>query len=127
MKTSLLVHILVVIVISDAIPVEENRLLEKLRNVDRMPYNTAPEPVPEIAFNAERDVRFLLFTRFNPTIGQQLIFRDLNSLGNSNYNAYRPTRVLVHGFQSDATADVNILGAAAYLRHSDVNVIVGTF
>ncbi|CAO1429205.1 unnamed protein product [Diamesa serratosioi] len=75
-------------------------------------------------FNAVNDVRFLVFTRFNPTIGQVLRFRDLESLSLTNFDVSRPTRVLVHGFQSDATADVNVLLTAAYLRNYDVNIIV---
>lgn len=115
--------LLLIFAVAQAVPVEESHITEKLMDIQEMPYETVP--VPEPAFNAQRDVRFLLFTRFNPTIAQQLNFRDLNSLGNSNYNVNRPTRVLIHGFQSDATADVNILGTAAFLRLSDVNFIVG--
>lgn len=118
------IFVLSVIVISVALPVDESRP-ETLFSSGAMPHNTAPEPVPEIAFNVVQDVRFLLFTRNNPTIAQQLGFRDLTSLGNSQFDANRPTRVLIHGFQSDATHDLNVLGTAAYLRHSDVNVIVG--
>lgn len=75
-------------------------------------------------FEALRDVRFLVFTRFNPTIGQQVLFGDMNSLRASNYDANRPTRFVIHGFQSDSTSDVNIVITAAYLRSYDVNVIV---
>lgn len=75
-------------------------------------------------FNALNDVRFLVFTRFNPTIGQELTFRDLESLSRTNFDVSRPTRVLIHGFQSDANADVNVLLTAAYLRNYDVNIIV---
>lgn len=109
MKIISLVSIFVLVVLCESLPVEE----------------IAHEPVPELAFNAEADTRFLLFTRLNPVIGQQLGFRDLPSLSNSNYNANLPTRVVIHGFQSDPSSDVNILLTAAYLRHSDANVIVG--
>lgn len=76
-------------------------------------------------FNAESDVRFYLFSRRNPTISQQIVFRDQLSLIQSNYNPSLPTRVIIHGFQSDASSDVNVLLTEAFLRHSDVNVIVG--
>lgn len=85
----------------------------------------AEEPEPAWLFNAERDVRFFLLSRLNPTIGQPLLFRDLTSLRASNYNPSLPTRVIIHGFQNDASSDVNIQLTAAFLRHSDVNVIVG--
>lgn len=68
----------------------------------------AEEPEPAWFFNAERDVRFLLLSRFNPTIGQPLVFRDLASLRASNYNPSLPTRVIIHGFQNDASSDANL-------------------
>ena len=111
MKTVLLVPILLVIGISVATPVEKIQ----------------QEPEPAWLFNAERDTRFLLFSRLNPTIGQQLMFRDLTSLRNSNYDGNRPTRVIIHGFQNDDGSEVNVLLTAAFLRNSDVNVIVGKF
>lgn len=117
----------VLIATSEAFLVENTYLPEKLSVDDKFYYNPEPEPVPEIAFNAEKDVRFLLFTRSNPTGGQRLDFRELNSLRNSNYNATFPTCVLIHGFQSDEKSDINILVTAAYLRHSENNVIVGKF
>lgn len=76
------------------------------------------------SFVAERDVRFLLFTRFNPLEGQQVIFNDLSSLQASHFNANRPTRFIIHGFQADANSEVNTVITAAYIRSYDVNVIV---
>lgn len=95
-------------------------LLEENQNVvdDKVEQDVMP------FFNAVNDVRFLVFTRFNPTIGQEFRFRDLESLRLTNFDVNRPTRVLIHGFQSDATADVNILLTVAYLRSYDVNIIV---
>lgn len=115
MKIISLATIIVGIVVCGALPAVQ---IEELLDV-------TPEPVPEIAFNAERDIRFLVFTRQNPTVSQQLLFRDLNSLRNTNYNANLPTRFIIHGFQSDSSADVNILLTAGYLRQADVNVVVG--
>lgn len=106
--------------LSAALPVDDKSLAARAKvEVD---YGEA-EPF----FNAEQDVRFLLFTRFNPTIGQQILFRDLDSVRNSHFNGELPTRVIIHGFQSDSNSDVNILLTAAFLRNSDVNVIVGKF
>lgn len=76
------------------------------------------------SFEALRDVRFLVFTRFNPVHGQQVLFNDLSSISASLYNPSRPTRFIIHGFQSDASSDINIVITAAYLRSYDVNVIV---
>lgn len=51
------------------------------------------------AFNVLLDTRFLLFTRFNPTIAQELRFSDINSVHASNFSPSRPTRILIHGWQ----------------------------
>lgn len=108
---------LLALTLAAALPVDQTNSVE----VEQL------TPVPEPAFNAQRDVRFLLFSRLNPTVGQQLVFRDVNTLRSSNYNVNLPTRVIIHGFQNDATSDVNILLTAAFLRSSDVNVVVGEF
>lgn len=109
MKIFSFCSIFLLAVICEAVPIDDN----------------VQGPEPAWFFNAERDTRFLLFTRSNPTVGQQLLFRDLASLRNSDYNGARPTRVITHGFQSDDESEVNVLLTAAFLRNSDVNVIVG--
>lgn len=75
-------------------------------------------------FDAYRDVRILLHTRQNPTNPQQLLFRNLQSVQNSHYNANRPTRVLIHGFWEDDTSDINTETAAELLRYYDFNVFL---
>lgn len=116
MKIVIIVLVALVIAVCQALPAASNdgNAPEKL---------SVSEPQP--AFNAQRDVRFLVFTRLNPTIGQELLFRDLNSLRSTNFNGNNPTRVITHGFQNDAGSEVNVLLTAAYLRNADVNVIVG--
>lgn len=56
--------------------------------------------VEEIApnFNAVADTRFLVFTRFNPTIGQVINFRDMGTVAATNFQSSRPTRILIHGW-----------------------------
>lgn len=76
------------------------------------------------AFDALRDTRFLIFTRFNPTIPQIGDIHNMDSVRNSNWNAVRPTRVLVHGQLSDGTSEVITVLTEAYLRNYDVNVLV---
>lgn len=110
MKIFTFVSIFLLTIICEAIPIEDTQ---------------APEPA--WFFNAERDTRFLLFSRSNPTVGQQLLFRDLVTLRSSNYNGNLPTRVITHGFQNDDESEVNILLTAAFLSNADVNVIVGKF
>lgn len=81
------------------------------------------QPV-EPNFDVFLDTRFLLYTRFNPTIPQQLFINNMASVTNSHFSAARPTRILIHGWQSDHTSDINVLTTAGYLRSYDVNVIV---
>lgn len=50
-------------------------------------------------FDVLRDTRFLLFTRFNPTIPQELRGNDMSSVSASHFSPARPTRVLIHGWQ----------------------------
>ena len=59
------------------------------------------EEIQEISptFDVGRDTRFLVFTRFNPTIGQQVWPNDMGSVERSHFSAGRPTRFLIHGWQ----------------------------
>jgi Lipase len=79
------------------------------------------EPIDPM-FDAYRDVRILLHTRQNRVIPQQLLFRNLLSVQQSNFNRNRPLRVLVHGWWEDDTSDINAATAAELLNHHDVNV-----
>jgi hypothetical protein len=83
-------------------------------------------PVEEIepSFNARNDVRFLVFTQANRLIGQVVQLGNIGSLRATNYDARRPTRVIIHGFQNDASSEVNTLITEAYLRSFDFNIIV---
>lgn len=76
------------------------------------------------AFDAARDTRFLVFTRFNPTVAQVVSLDDMSTVRSSNWDAARPTRVIIHGQLADAESELNILLTAAFLASSDVNVVV---
>lgn len=75
-------------------------------------------------FDAARDTRFLVFTRFNPTIAQVVGLHDMDSVRASNWDASRPTRVIIHGQLSDGDSELNIVLTAAYLRSIDANIVV---
>ena len=62
-KMKIFLSIILVFTSCYALPVEE--IPTEVHQYEQL----VPEPQP--AFNAQRDVRFLLFTRLNPTIGQQ--------------------------------------------------------
>lgn len=74
-------------------------------------------------FDAYRDVRILLQTRQNRVNPQQLSFRNLPSITNSNFNRDRPTRVLVHGWLEDDGSDISTATSAELLNYYDFNVI----
>lgn len=75
-------------------------------------------------FDAFRDTIFLVFTRFNPTIPDVVDLHDMDTVRASNWNANRPTRVIIHGQLSDGTSELNVVLTAAWLRTYDVNVVV---
>jgi pancreatic triacylglycerol lipase len=92
------------------------------------------------SFNPEQDIKFLLFTRRNPLVSQELKLGDLNSVKQSNYNPDRPTRysndikaqhslaklisrLIVHGWMANSTHIFTPMTTEAYLQNSDVNVI----
>jgi len=81
--------------------------------------NDSIEPL----FDAYRDVRILLSTRQNLGAPQQLLFRNLDSVRNSHYDPSRPTRILIHGFLEDDSADINVETSAELLRYYNFNVI----
>ena len=74
-------------------------------------------------FNAETDVFFLLFTRANQNVGQQ-IGSNADQIRNSNWVSSRPTRFIIHGFTGGAFSTLNANIGGAYHRVGDFNVVV---
>lgn len=52
-------------------------------------------------FTADVDVRFELFTPKNPSEPSLLVLDDSTSVKKSNFNRKYPTRILVHGWNSE--------------------------
>ncbi|KAJ6627587.1 Pancreatic lipase-related protein 2 [Pseudolycoriella hygida] len=75
-------------------------------------------------FNPIRDVAFLVFTRENPTDGQEVNINDMFTVRNSNYNSSRPTKMLIHGAWGDRYNPTNLILCPALLEAGDFNVIV---
>jgi hypothetical protein len=90
----------------------------KMHLIDVNPIEDEPEPF----FNAETDVRFMLFTRSNPTSGQQITWTS-QSIANSNFNPAHPVRVLIHGWNSGLGSGVNTAPTANYLQLGNFNII----
>lgn len=63
----------------------------------------------------------MLFTRNNPTNGQQLTTVD--SIRNSNFNSAAPVRVLIHGWNSGLSSGVNTAPTNSYLQLGNFNII----
>lgn len=63
--------------------------------------NASPLEQQEVSpmFNIRVDTRFLIFTRFNPTVGQVVNINDMATVAASHFSGGRPTRVLIHGWQ----------------------------
>lgn len=76
------------------------------------------------ASEAVQGARFLLFTRRNPTVAEELVLNDVASISRSRFNPSNPVRFLVHGWQQGLTHEFNTLITDAYLRQADVNVIM---
>lgn len=90
----------------------------KIHIVDTNPIDEEPAP----AFDAMRDIVFLLFTRSNPHIGRQITF-DVASILNSNFNPSLDVRVLIHGWLGSRASQENTRTTADFLRRADYNVI----
>ncbi|CAB3240370.1 unnamed protein product [Arctia plantaginis] len=67
---------------------------------------------------------YWLFTRQNRNNHQVLINGNINSVRNSNYNANRPLKVIVHGWNSNGNSAINPQVTSAFLDTQDCNVIV---
>lgn len=77
----------------------------------------------ESLFDAENDVRFLLYTRLNPSVAQQItLTRD--SIADSFFNPRHPVRILIHGYNSNPNVAFITSSVAAYLQRDQYNVIV---
>lgn len=55
---------------------------------------------PQPFFNVQTGVLFELYTPQNPTNAQFLRINDVELLANSYFDPSRPTRIVIHGFNS---------------------------
>jgi hypothetical protein len=76
----------------------------------------------ELEFNANTDIRLLLYTKANPN-SPQVITSDPATLTAANFQDIN-TRFLIHGWNNDAGSNFNTLIRTALLNAYDVNVIV---
>ncbi|XP_048506960.1 phospholipase A1 VesT1.02-like [Athalia rosae] len=71
-----------------------------------------------------KTITFNLFTRKNPTAGQNLTLNSMTSVRESNFHNNRPTRFITHGWRSSQFSDICVVIRDAYLSKGDYNVIV---
>lgn len=69
-------------------------------------------------------IRFLLYTRSNPTEAQELMINDTVSLYNSHLNRLHPTRIVIYGYRNKLQDEIVTLIRDAYLKKGYFNVIV---
>lgn len=77
----------------------------------------------ENLFDAQSDIRFLLYTRLNPSLAQE-ITTTRDSIVNSNFNPRHPVRILIHGYNSNPNVAFITASVNAYLQRDQYNVIV---
>lgn len=86
--------------------------------IDISVYTHALDP----AFDAERDVFFLLYCRDNPTEGQ-IFAKDADVIQTTNFNASLPTRFLIHGWLNNYKFEVNTEITAGFLKYGEYNIV----
>lgn len=80
--------------------------------------------VPEQLIDVDKDVRIELYTLKNPSEPHLLHINDSNSIEKSNYNLKNPTRIFIHGFQSDGgLTRIFIDGIALLLDREKLKVL----
>ncbi|XP_034185955.2 inactive pancreatic lipase-related protein 1 [Osmia lignaria lignaria] len=101
------------------IPTEDG--VPHLVKIDYTPL-TADE-LQTLAYNVE-STSFTLFTRKNPTAGQNLRLNDANSIRSSHWDPNQVTVFVTHGWRSSGTSRACTLVRDAYLKATAYNVIV---
>ncbi|XP_045160658.2 inactive pancreatic lipase-related protein 1-like [Mercenaria mercenaria] len=72
----------------------------------------------------EVQVRTYLWTQQNPVEAQEINYQDIESIEDSNFDATRPTKVLIHGFMSSKDESPIIANlSVAFIKQGDFNVI----
>jgi hypothetical protein len=75
-------------------------------------------------FNAETDVKFLLYSRNNPNIPQNFTYSTISQLLSSSFDSNKQTRFICHGWNDAGTSGFAPLMKNAFLQAVDVNLFV---
>lgn len=103
---------------------EWNWIPDENYKLQRVHINDMKNPEPLFFFNAERDIKFILYTRNSNGKGQILKLNNVTSITNSLFNRAIPTRFIVHGWNNNRYSYVNTLLLKEYLKVRNVNVII---
>ncbi|XP_047366180.1 uncharacterized protein LOC124955601 isoform X2 [Vespa velutina] len=72
----------------------------------------------------DEEVTFFLYTRDNPFKGQRIIVTDTDSnLDVTNFNSSNPTKIIVHGYNSDMLMSSLVEVKDEYLKKGEYNLI----
>ncbi|KAL0132306.1 hypothetical protein PUN28_000234 [Cardiocondyla obscurior] len=72
----------------------------------------------------DEEVTFFLYTKHNPEEGQQLLVNDTGSnLADTNFVAAAPTKIIVHGYNSDMQLSYLVDIRKEYLNRGNYNLI----
>lgn len=71
-----------------------------------------------------RDLKYFLYTRKNPINGEILLLGDRPAIQNSNFDKFKPLRIIIHGFDNNYASEINVELRDVYLEAEDVNVII---
>ncbi|XP_046639786.1 lipase member H-like isoform X1 [Daphnia pulicaria] len=72
---------------------------------------------------AASQVHFLLWTRRNSFLFQELFINDVNVLAASSYVKTKPTKIYVHGFTENGQGDLSFRLRNRFLEKEDINFI----
>ncbi|KAM9282054.1 inactive pancreatic lipase-related protein 1-like [Cariama cristata] len=92
---------------------------------DDIPWSgTVERPIHKLPWAPEKiDIHFLLYTRQNPTVFQEISAVDARTIGYSNFNASKITRFITHGFIDDGEENWLSDMCKRMLTVEDVNCI----
>lgn len=68
-------------------------------------------------------VQLYLYTRESPEYPQLLDHSNAESLKISNFDASRPTKIIIHGWKNNYKSEVNVALRKAYMQQGDYNII----
>lgn len=72
----------------------------------------------------DKEVTFFLYTRKNPTDGHEIIVNDTDSnLNDTNFNPKQPTKILIHGYNSNMQLEALVDIRNEYLKKYGCNIV----